>query len=441
MKKLRSRHQKNGDILKCNLPGDITIEIPMTLYVDSLHTLPYSPSDMKEMLPSKPNGFSISGNDRSSRLALVAIIWNILSQFNLYIDSESTWNDALKSSLLRAAQDINEDAFLKTLKQLVAELQDGQSRVWMSKDQFRYALPFLWKWLGDKLIVTKTVDEFTTFRPGDEIIGINDTATDKYLSEIEKYISGSTKAWKRIRAIAELRAGEQNSTLKLKVKSQSGLEIEKNIPRNIIFNQLIQTRPDEFVELKPGTFYIDVTRVNDEAFRKLVDKIKDAKQIVFDMRGFSQVSDHFLRFFVDKPIQSMLWRIPVYTAPDKGMISHKYITNTIKPKSNYIKANLTFLCDERTIGYAEAMLEIVKKYKLGKVIGTPTAGSGGEIFAFNLPGDYHISMTGLDVLDYNNKIIYGDGVKPDITVIPSIGSIIEDKDDILLKALEVLGEK
>jgi hypothetical protein len=53
------------------------------------------------------------------------------------------------------------------------------------------------------------------------------------------------------------------------------------------------------------------------------------------------------------------------------------------------------LVDKRTIGYAEAVLRLISKYKLATIVGSNSAGSAGEIQALKLPDFYYVSLSSI----------------------------------------------
>ena len=72
-----------------------------------------------------------SRSKTATRLAAVALAWNILQHFYPYFDVvESNWPSALREALAAAANDSGEQAFLHTLRLMVAALHDGHGNVY-----------------------------------------------------------------------------------------------------------------------------------------------------------------------------------------------------------------------------------------------------------------------------------------------------------------------
>src|SRR5207237_3578066 len=128
------------------LGGGVAAAVPLVLEADAEGTLPHRPQ------PDEPASgeAAFSGNDRATRLAAVALGWNVLQHFYPYFDLVSTdWEGALGKALEAAATDRDEADFLKTLRRMVAALHDGHGRVFHASERSFRCLPIAWKWVED----------------------------------------------------------------------------------------------------------------------------------------------------------------------------------------------------------------------------------------------------------------------------------------------------
>lgn len=426
-----------GQIYSDNLSGGLYFTMPLTLFADSSRTLPAPEKEFTPVKSSKSESFVMNGNDRTSRLAITIILWNIFKQFSTFNHNNEAWDSVLKVILPKAAVDKDDKQFLETLRLLSANLNDGQARVWLSDEVIRFGTPFLWKWAENKLIISKVAQNYYALKVGDEVVSIDGKPTLKYLEETERKISGSTTQWKRVRALAEIRSGEEDSGLKLKIRDISGKEKELYVQKNTFLSDLNENRPPTFQEIKPSVFYIDLTRISDKQFREIIETLKTAKGIILDLRGLIQISEHILGLFIKEKISSLDWKIPIYTTPDKLKISYQIIRNDIIPRNVLNPEKIVFLMDERSIGYSEGLLTLVKNNKIGEIVGKTSAGTPGEAIAFRLPGNYNASMTAIKVSSGDGSFLYGNFLEPTIPVNLSRKSLIEGKDEILERALKL----
>lgn len=109
------------------------------------------------------------------------------------------------------------------------------------------------------------------------------------------------------------------------------------------------------------------------------------------------------------------------------------------PLEPRFKAKVAFLTDGRAISYAESIMGIVEHYKLGEIVGEPTAGTNGNVNPFSLPGGYTIVFTGMKVTKHDDSTHHGVGIKPTVTVHRTVAGIAAKKDEVLERALEVVG--
>lgn len=96
----------------------------------------------------------------------------------------------------------------------------------------------------------------------------------------------------------------------------------------------------------------------------------------------------------------------------------------------------TFSTDGRAIGYAESTMGIVEAYKLGEIIGSPTAGTNGNINPFMLPEGSTVMWTGMWVRKHDGSPHHGVGIQPMLRVEPTAKGVHEGRDEVLEKALD-----
>ena len=423
-----------GELYEFNLIGAWKCSYPLNVFVDSLRTLPIPKTDYKE--PGGDNQYS--GNDRYSRFAITIMLWNIYKNFNLYAD-QNIWDDVLSDALKKSSEDISKEDFLKTLRRMTYYLNDGQARVWHPDLSSRYGFPFLWKMIDGEVYITEIDDEYEKdILPGSVIKKINGQNISDLLDSLKLNISGATERWKNIRALAMLRSGKKESEALIEYETPDGKTKEKKLKRNMFLTDLSEYRPSEFYMIDTSYYYIDLTRLDDDDLKDNFKMLSGAEGIIFDVRGVMLTSEHILGFFIENAVPSCKWLLPVYTKPDKGLISQDIFTNDIVPKPHIKGCKAVFLADNRTIGYGEAMLSIVKEYNIGEIIGESTAGTAGEHLAFRLPGNYYVSMTAMRVLKPDGTDIQGLGVDPDVLISPSPSSIKDQDDEAYERAKKII---
>ena len=97
-----------------------------------------------------------------------------------------------------------------------------------------------------------------------------------------------------------------------------------------------------------------------------------------------------------------------------------------------------FLTDGRAISYGETCLGIIEHYKLAAIVGSPTAGTNGNVNPFTLPGGYRVFWTGMKVLKHDGSRHHGVGIQPTVPVARTIKGVAQGRDEVLERALEVV---
>lgn len=420
--------------LKVNMPepdyrtgstfDKLSFSYNLSLPMDSMNTLPYPAKEIntKELL----NKFDFDPADYNSRISVAINIWNYLKHFHINKIAELD-NQFLKLiDKVAAAQD--NMALLEELNELLAISNDSQGRVWYKNDEKKFALPFLIKKVKNQYFVGKS--QLSDIKEGTEIEKISGINADEFFTQKSKNISGNNPEYKYLRAIAEFRAGNLNEKVELTINNKV-IQSEKNI----LINSLVESRPAEVSLIDSTIYYVDLTRLNDDDIKNNLSIFVKAKKVIFDLRGITQVSDHFLGLLTDKSFESLIWKVPGYAYPNKRDLSYKIISNNVVARKA-VNGKFVFLVDAKTIGYSEALAYLVNKFAIGTTIGEETSGSMGESIPLTYYNDINMSVSGLKVFDSNKEISFIP-VKPSIntSTLPNESGI---KDKILTEAVNYL---
>ena len=180
--------------LVVDLGGGVKAAVPLALWSDGTGTLPRrapAPS------PDAAGPIATSAADRATRLADVALAWNVLQHFYPYFDVvPADWPAALRQALTSAATD-DERSFGTTLQALVAGLHDGHGRVSATVDA-PATLPLTWDWIEGKLVVTEVAAGETAVRRGDIVEAIGGRPATAVIADRERLISGATPQWRAL---------------------------------------------------------------------------------------------------------------------------------------------------------------------------------------------------------------------------------------------------
>lgn len=420
-----------------DLGAGVSASVPVAVYSDGTNTLPRA---TREALPSPKAEFS--GNDRSTRLGGVVMAWNVMQHFYPYFDVISAdWNAELTKALTAAATDRDENAYLLTLRRLVAALEDGHGGVYSQMIPMRVPLPLRWLAIGDKLIVTTVGENLKTVRVGDEVVAIDGKPAMQALRESEALISGAPQ-WKRVRALFDISARGEGKEIVLTLRNDDGTTRDVSVARSTPTDMTEEKRPAKISEVAPGIWYVDLTRLEDPEFDAALDNLAKARGIVFDVRGYPSTGVKPLRHLIGSTTQSARWNVPIARRPDRqGWEWHTEGRWSLEPLQPRLTTNLVFMTNAQAISYAESWMGIIEAMKLAEIVGEPTAGTNGNVNTVQLPGGYRFNFTGMKVLKHDGSKHHIIGVLPTIPVSPTVAGIRAGRDEQLEKAIEVLERK
>jgi C-terminal processing protease CtpA/Prc len=430
-----------GEPWTADLGAGVTASVPLALWADAAGTLPHSGA---EVPPPSP-----SGDARAARLADVVLAWNVFQHFYPYFDVVQTdWPGALRTALREAAVAPNAAAFNDTLKRLVAALHDGHGvAASMTPAELRTP-PLDWSWIEDQLVVTWAAPE-SGLHPGDAILRLDGKPAREAIEAAEALVSGATPRWRRFRTVASLPYGAPESELKLEVQPPGDpdapartVTLRRTLPLRgpeSVTEREQKGRPEKIAEVRPGIFYVDLSRVTNGDFLAAVDELAAARGVVFDLRGYpNAISPLFLQHLTDRPLHSAQWQIPVITRPDRQGIAWLRSHWTLPPRAPRLACKIAFLTGPGAISYAESCLGIVEAYKLGALVGGPTAGTNGNINFFVLPGGYQLVWTGMRVVKNDGSPHHGVGIQPTVPIAPTRRGVAAGRDEVLEKGIEVV---
>jgi len=438
---LFEKNPKIGEVVDKRLAEGLFCRIPLALYGDPNGTLGKNGRHSITQLARELDSMSIdklTAVDENLRFGNVVIAWNVFQHFYPYFDVvDVDWNSELTRALQKAMIDENERDFYYTLCRLIAGLQDGHGRVDHKIQNERIGLPFRVDWIEDQVVVTASGT--TQVHTGDIIVSIDDTRAEQALLDAEEYISGSPQR-RRLRALLQFGSGKSGTHANLVINSKG--EICKiQIERSGEHRGAEPKRP-EIDRIQDDVYYIDLTRVQMKEVEKIIHDIAQAKGVVFDFRGWADIDVLIYHLLREKDTSNAWMRVPQIIYPDQeNIVGYTDFGWGLEPKEPRIKGKIVFLTDTRAFSAAESYLSYVEHYKLGEIVGQPTAGANGNVNTFSLPGDYTVFWTGMKVLKHDGSQHHLIGIQPTVPVQRTVQSVIEGKDEYLEKALEIINQQ
>lgn len=430
---------------EAELGGGVSCRVPQVLPADDEGTLP-RPTASAPASP-KPEGFVPSAADRTTRLAAVALAWNVFQHFYPYFDVVADdWPGALERALREAAEDEDAAAFLRTLRTLVATLDDGHGGVAGPGMSGAAVLPFTWAWIEDRLVVTAVdAERAPEIAVGDVVKSIDGQPVAAAIADIESFTSAATSSRRRQVAVDELLRGDEGE-VRLEVVSEAGAT-----PRQVALTRRRpqqgeatprESHPQPAAELVPGVRYLDLDGLDEKTWQAVLPELAAAKGVVLDLRGYpGPATLSTLGHLTAKPLDSAQWHVARVRRPDRTDFDFERSGWSVEPKSPRLPPHVAFITDSRAISAAETYLGIVAHYGLGEIVGATTAATNGNINTFTLPGGYSVVWTGMKVLKHDGSQHHAIGIRPTVLVARTIARVRAGRDELLERAVKLVEEK
>ncbi len=431
-----------ADPLTLELGLDIRCALPVALPTRKGKSHPRATAEAVDNLQRSIH-FPNDGNDRVTRLADMIISWNIFQHFYPYFDVVAAdWPAALDHGLKNAAEDEDADAFLLTLRELVSRISDGHGRVDMTGSPKLGGLPLNWAWIEDKLVVTAVHEGGEDLSPGDVVSAIDGRPTAAWVAELTPRISAATPGWLEYILTRKLAMGplDEERTLELESAGAAKRELRLRFGETIHWRGDVESsRPEQVEEIESGIWYLDLGRLEDTELEAVLPSLAEAKGLVLDMRGYPKGPGiAILAHLADSTLTCAQWHIPLIHRPDRERMEFSFSNWPVPPRTPHIDAPCAFIIDGQAISYAETCMGIVEHYRLGAIVGSPTAGTNGNVNRIDLPGGYHISWTGMKVLKHDGSRHHGVGILPTVPVERTIAGVRAGRDELMEAALAVV---
>jgi C-terminal processing protease CtpA/Prc len=160
---------------------------------------------------------------------------------------------------------------------------------------------------------------------------------------------------------------------------------------------------------------------------------------VFDLRGYPRIAPAWITHLSPQVLQSARWNTPKTHRPDHTEVQWETSGRWTLPVGQpQLTSNRVFLTDGGAMSYAESMMGIVEAYKLGEIVGEPTAGTNGNALPVGLPLGYSMAFTGMKVLKHDGSQHHGVGILPTVPVTRTIEGLRAGRDEQLERALSLL---
>ncbi|MEL6559634.1 MAG: S41 family peptidase [Bacteroidota bacterium] len=438
-------------VFKSRLGLKIKMIMPMVLLADSLKTYPLTDKDafftLKLEMQKTKEDITNGHQGRELYIGNIVNLWNSIQHFYPYFEeSNIKWDSIFEKMVTMYLKKPSPDSFFKVLEWGLHFLGDGHAKASYSFTG-QFAIPIYGEWIENKMIVTNSSSPYLE-HIGSEIISINGAPVESLIQEIKSYVPiGHVEEVMNDIASKMLIAKKIDVPFEVVLKKHPN-KIDTltmystfrtfNLTRSFFYlKNLISIR-----EIEPELVYLNLDIIKYKEFEEALPSIRKAKNLIIDLRGYPNIRGDifkFMGYFLPEDDSTKWLFKPNVIKPDRIDFMNSVTESgwTIKKLEPSINANIILIINHHAQSYAESVIGFFDKMENVTTVGSPTAGVNGNVNRFNLPGGYTYRYTGMKALKHDGSRLHGIGFLPDVEVRPTIQGIIEGRDEVLEKAIEL----
>jgi len=401
----------------------------------------------------KPYSGNITYTDAGYRLLSLYRYWNMIQYFYPYKNLiEENWNDVVSEFLPKFVNATGELDYKLAALALIARVHDTHSNIWgndMTLETYKgmnYA-PVEVKFIENKAVVTSLLKtksgKTSSLQKGDVIESVNLKNIDKIIAEKLAYTPASNYPT-QLRDIARSLLRTNDSVLNLSITrngSTGPLRISCYSPREVNIYQSYYRKDTCFKLISPEIAYIYPGTIKNIYLPEIMKEVAKTKGLIIDLRCYPSEFIVFSlgEYLMPEPIDFVKFSQTGYYNP--GLFTYGAALQVGKSNNDYYHGKVVIIVNEVTQSQAEYTTMALRVAPEATVIGSTTAGADGNVSEIILPGGIRTLISGIGVYYPDGKETQRVGIIPDIEVKPTLKGILEGRDELLEKAIEIINKK
>jgi carboxyl-terminal processing protease len=381
------------------------------------------------------------------RLLGLSRYWNIIEYFFPYkYRIGQDWNKVLVEMVPKFKDSRDTISYHLAMLELTAKINDSHAGFVTKYTNQYFGLkwaPFRFKIIDNKAIVTgfynDSLCKINDIQIGDVFLEVGNLTIKDITKEKSKYIGASNEVTK-LRNMTYAIFNGQTDSVNTNFE-RNGVVEEKTIYR-YYFNEFnykwTNANLTDTCKILDGNIgYINLGLLQPQQTDRYLNKLKDTKAIIFDIRNYPNGTLYSIANFLNadnKPFAK-------FTNPDlsyPGIFHYTAPYSCGKKNSSPYAGKVILLFNETSQSHAEFTLMALQTAPNVISIGSQTAGADGNVSLITFPGNYKSYMTGIGVYYPDGRETQRIGIVPDIEIKPTIEGLKLKKDEVLEKAIEVI---
>ncbi len=394
--------------------------------------------------------------DAGYRLLSLFRYWNIIQYFYpyKYIIGED-WNKILPEFIPKFVSARNATEYSLACLEIIARIHDTHANIWSGNKELNeffgpYSVPVQAKFIENQLVVTgyylDTLFIKEKLKIGDVITKINGLPVEQLVKN-NLYLTPASNYETQLRDLPP-------KTLLHSHQDSLELEIIRNHKKisNFVYcidahhvNLSIDNDPnptDSSYKIISGNIgYLFPGRYHNWQLSVIKKAFENTKGVVIDMRTYPSDRMWFTFGAYIKPTSSPFVKFTNGDVNYPGTFRYTPLLSNGKPNPAFYRGPIVELVNSITQSQAEYTTMAFQTAPDLTVIGSITAGADGNVSPIYLPGGIYTLISGIGIFYPDGTQTQRKGIKIDISVRPTIEGIMQGRDELLEKAVEIINSK
>lgn len=386
--------------------------------------------------------------NQNERLLILFRYWNVIEYFFPYkYMIDMNWDEVLIELIPVFLNAKTETDFHYAVMKMTAKIQDGHG-IFISKLLFgtyelntknqRLYLPVSLEVVEGQTIVTDIKNDSLAmlhdWQVGDIVIEVEGKSVADIYKEGKQYISASNSSTlKQLLPYYFIGVGLQDS---LNITISRNSKTEQKLVKRYPYHQKKNEEPHwKIIDGDVG--FVNIGELTHEEVPSMMDELMDTKAIIFDLRAYPKMTMPYITRYLS-PTRRVYAK---FCTPDLKYVGNFFWKRKMSlgsPSTPQYKGKVIGLVNEKAISQAETSVMALEALDNTTIIGSQSCGANGNVVFIPLFEGCSPLFSSLGFYYPDGKPIQRVGIVPDIEVTPTIKGIINGRDEVLEKALEVI---
>ena len=385
---------------------------------------------------------NLDWTNENLRLLTLFRYWNIVEYFFPYkYQTDTKWDEVLNQLISKFLYPQTELDFHLAMLELIVSIDDSHAGLYteLMADFFgEYMMPVYCEIIEDKVVITRFFNEALAekddLRIGDIITKIDGQSLEDIFSNRSKYIAGSNISRKRHNSYHAILKGSTDAVTIEYIRDNQTKT--KKVSRYLYgdFNYKPKVSTESFKMLEGNIGYVNMGVLTIKEVPAVMEALKDTKSIIFDIRNYPRGTLYSIAYYINSAERDF-YKV---TSPDLNYPG-KFIWRN-GPRCGYngdlkYKGQVLLLVNEKAQSHAEFTIMCLQTGDNVTTIGSQTSGADGNASLIEMAGGEKTMITGIGIFYPDKTETQRKGIKIDLIVKPTLEGILEEKDEVLEKAI------